>query len=190
MPLVAIAVVAGAVLALLSERRTTAPTAGSDRHPETARPQRTRSTHFPVDRIDIALLSGGTVLSPIGLWVTSGLVSAVTTAVGYTLLAVYAWRQRTHPGMALVSVGLLANLAVIAVDGGMPVEGLAPGLSSGLHHGLTRADHLGALADVITLPALGLTASPGDLVLSLGAAIAAFDWVSGHRRQRVGGPTG
>ena len=202
-PLVVIAVVVGAVAALVSGRLVS-PTAGPRRHigpwhigrwhigPWHIGPWRLAPPSVPCsgpDRIDAVLLWAGAVLSLLGHWVTSGPASAVTAAAGYGLLGGYAWRRRALPGMLLVAVGLVSNVTVIALDGGMPVEGLGPGASSGLHHALTRADHLASLADVISIPALGAIVSPGDVVLSVGAVLTAYCWV-GSRRRRVGGTAG
>ena len=52
-------------------------------------------------------------------WLRAGILLA-----GYVLLICFAVRNAGLTGMVLVAVGLLANLAVIAVDGGMPVRGL------------------------------------------------------------------
>ena len=181
MPLVVIAVLAGAVLALACGRRpAAAPSSPSRQRPGDDRRDIPASSPLPrrsSDRIDTALLAGGAVLSPIGLWVTAGTASAVAAVAGYALLAGYSWRHRTHPGMTMVLAGLVSNLTVITVNAGMPVRGLSPGISTGLHHGMTAADRLTGLADVISLPVLGMTVSPGDLVLSLGGAIAAFFWL-------------
>ena len=182
MPLVLIAVLVGAVLARARGRRpAAAPPSASRRRPGDDRPDISASSSLArrsSDRIDTALLAGGAVLSPVGLWVTAGTASAVAAGAGYALLAGYSWRHRTHPGMAMVLAGLVSNLTVIVVNRGMPVRGVSPGISTGLHHGMTAADHLTGLADVISLPVLAMTVSPGDLVLSLGGAIAAFFWLA------------
>ncbi len=167
MPLAAIAVVVGAALGAATGRRP--PRRGG-------RP----------DRMDVALLAAGALLSAVGTWVAAGDPGVAVAAAGYALLAGFAGRHREHPGMVLIAAGLVANLVVMAADGGMPVRGLAPGVSNGLHHSLTSADHLPALSDVIAVPALGLTVSPGDLVLSLGGAMAAFGWLVDPRRRPVG----
>ena len=57
---------------------------------------------------------------------------------GYLLLVGFALRNAGLTGMVLVAFGLLANLAVIVVDGGMPVRGLPAGAADGpRHHGDT-----------------------------------------------------
>lgn len=101
---------------------------------------------------------------------------------GYVMLlgaAVLEWKRA---GMVLVAAGLLANLVVIAVNRGMPVKGLPPGAAAGrLHHGLAASDRLVGLSDVIRLPLLSVTASPGDLVLALGVAVVMFGWLQPRR---------
>lgn len=144
---------------------------------------------------DLVLLVAGLAAVGCSRLPTTGAAAALAVT-GYGLLALLAVRLRHHPGMAMVAAGLLSNLAVILADAGMPVTTMDPGAVSGLHHGLTSADRLTALADIISVPVLGVTASPGDLVLSLGAALAAFAWLTatgtGHpdeRQQTVPGRT-
>ncbi len=131
-------------------------------------------------RLEPALLAAGLASAGCSRLPVGGAAPALAVT-GYGLLAVLAVRLRHHPGMVLVAAGMLSNLAVILADAGMPVATMDPAAVSGLHHGLTSADHLTALADVISVPALGLTASPGDLVVSLGAAVAAFAWLTAPR---------
>jgi hypothetical protein len=92
-------------------------------------------------------------------------------------------------GMVLVAAGLLSNLVVISVDGGMPVRGLPPGQSAGpRHHGLGPGDRLTGLADIVRIEPLGQTVSGGDLVLSLGAATVTFGLLRPGRRRAPAGP--
>jgi hypothetical protein len=124
----------------------------------------------------VAFLAGGVVCE------TAGAEWWASVLTGYVLLLCFALIERRRPGMVLVVVGLAANLTVIAADHGMPVKGLAPAAEAGArHHGLGPGDHLGALADVIEVPG-GSVMSPGDLVLCLGAAVAAFATLEPRRR--------
>lgn len=105
---------------------------------------------------------------------------------GYALLLSAAGLEWKRAGMILVAAGLAANLAVIAADGGMPVKGLAAGAATGpLHHGLRAGDRLTGLADVIHVPFLSQVASPGDVVLALGAAVAMFAWLQPRARRII-----
>lgn len=126
-------------------------------------------------RTDVALLVAGLAAAACSRLPVGGAAPDLAVA-GYALLALLAVRLRRRPGMVLVAAGLASNLVVILADSGMPVATMDPAAVSGLHHGLTRADRLAGLADVITVPVLGLTASPGDLVVGIGAALAAFAW--------------
>jgi hypothetical protein len=119
----------------------------------------------------VPLLVAGAVLEAAGsLWLSGGWGLAALLA-GYVSLLAFALANAARTGMILVAAGLLANLVVIAVDGGMPVRGLAGGISAGArHHGIRAGDHLTFLADVVHLPALSETVSAGDIVLSIGVA--------------------
>ncbi len=140
----------------------------------------------------------GVVLVPVGAvlliagarWVGGGLGVALSVA-GYGALLAFAAANRRHPGLMLVATGILANLVVIAADGGMPVRGLAPGATAaGGHHGLSSRDHLTGLSDMLRLPGLHETVSPGDLLIALGGAVAVFFWLEPTQtpgRARAGG---
>jgi hypothetical protein len=101
----------------------------------------------------------------------SGAVGTGLLVAGYVLLLGFALRNLALTGMVLVGFGLLANLAVISLNQGMPVRGLPPGVRDGpRHHGERPGDRLTSLADVVRLGPLGETVSPGDIVLSVGVA--------------------
>ena len=142
------------------------------------RPLQVSATH--IGRPNVILLAAGLAAAGCSRLPVGGAAPGLAVA-GYALLGMLALRLRHRPGMVLVAAGLLSNLAVILADAGMPVATMDPGTVSGLHHGLSRADHLSALSDVIAVPILRLTASPGDLVLSVGAAVAAFTWLTTPR---------
>jgi hypothetical protein len=102
---------------------------------------------------------------------------------GYLLLVGFALRNLAITGMVLVAMGLLANLTVVALNGGMPVRGLPAGTTYGpRHHGQRPGDRLTGLADVVHLPALGEIVSPGDLVLGLGVATVVVTLMRPSRR--------
>lgn len=141
----------------------------------------------------LAALAGGVgVLAALagGHWI-GGRPGVVVMASGYALLILFALLHFRHPGAVLVAAGLMANLAVVTVDSGMPVRGLPPGVqASGHHHGIEPSDHLTALADDIHLPVGGETISAGDAVASLGAAVAAFAWLEPAGEPSDGGAAG
>lgn len=102
---------------------------------------------------------------------------------GYVCLLVFAAANAHLVGAGVVAAGVLANLAVVAADGGMPVRpaavvlaGIATpatvgGVSYGpRHHAERRGDHLTILDDRIPLSALHQVVSFGDLVLAGGVA--------------------
>ena len=118
-----------------------------------------------------AALFGGAACELVSsLWL-SGAAGLAVLIAGYVLLVVFAARNVAIAGSVLVVAGLVANLAVMAVDGGMPVRGLPA--SSGFgprHHGARPGDHLTALGDVVVVAPLGEVFSAGDLLLIAGVA--------------------
>ena len=131
----------------------------------------------------LGLLLGGAGCEFVGSRWIAGAVGTGVLVAGYLLLVGFALRNAAVTGMVLVAFGLLANLTVIALNGGMPVRGLPAGADYGpRHHGERPGDHLTALADVVRLAPLGETVSPGDLVLSLGVATVAAGLMRPRRR--------
>jgi hypothetical protein len=101
----------------------------------------------------------------------------------YGLLVAFAWVNRRLPAVWIVMAGLVLNIIVIAVNGGMPVsadaletagsgvQGLT-GEGTAKHHLMGPADTLRPLADVIGIPPpIGAVISIGDVLLYAGAAI-------------------
>lgn len=113
---------------------------------------------------------------------SGGLGSAAVVA-SYGLLIGFAVVNRRLPALWLVIAGLLLNLAVIGLNGGMPVSTsalrTAGADSAGLvgagaikHHLMRPDDVLTPLADVIGIPSpIGAVVSIGDLLLYAGIAI-------------------
>jgi Family of unknown function (DUF5317) len=130
----------------------------------------------------VGFLLGGAACQISTRWL-GGSSGAALIVAGSILIICFALRNASITGMVLVAVGLLANLTVIAVDRGMPVRGLPPGVSDGWrHHGERPGDRLTGLADVVPLTPLGETVSAGDLVLSLGVATAVASLTRTRRR--------
>jgi hypothetical protein len=137
----------------------------------------------------LGLLAGGAVCEFAGSRWGAGAVGTGLLIAGYVLLIAFALRNAATPGMVLVAVGLLANLTVIAVNGGMPVRGLPAGTTFGpRHHGERPGDHLTGLADVVPVGPLGETVSAGDIVLSLGVATVVVVLMRPRSRRRLTPP--
>jgi hypothetical protein len=144
-----------------------------------------RVRHLATTRLrSVGLLVGGAAAEFAGSRWGSGAVGTGILIAGYLLLLGFALRNAAVTGMVLVAFGLLANVTVIALDGGMPVRGLPAGAIYGArHHGQRPGDRLTGLADVIHLPALGEMVSPGDLVLGLGVATVVVSSMHPARRR-------
>jgi hypothetical protein len=141
------------------------------------------------DRVHVhwwAAAIGGLALQvvPLRRWVHDDV--AVAALVGsYALLIAFVWVNRRLPAAPLLLVGLVLNMAVITLNGGMPVsesaisisgghDGTLPAaIDDGKHHVMTPSDVLTPLADIIALPPpVATVLSIGDLFLYAG--IAAF----------------
>ncbi len=136
----------------------------------------------------VPLLIGGAVCEYAGSRWGTATAGTVLLAVGYFLLLGFALRNVALTGMVLVACGLLANLAVIVVDHGMPVRGVPAGMADGpRHHGVRPGDRLLELSDQIRLtPPIWsgdrATVSPGDIVLSLGVVTLTAGLMRPRRR--------
>lgn len=129
----------------------------------------------------------------------SALPAGAALLVSYGLLLVFAAVNRLLPGVALVFVGLALNLAVIAPNGGMPVDSAAARAAGGhavtigdtaKHHALSSDDVLPFLADVIGVPQpAGFVASFGDVALYCGVMAFLITAMLGRARENVRPPT-
>jgi hypothetical protein len=96
--------------------------------------------------------------------------------VSYACLLAFVLVNRRVAGTALMFAGLALNLAVIAPNGGMPVDpsaleavgGEPAVVAGGKHHLREPDDVLAQLGDVIPLPPLKAVISVGDVVLYAG----------------------
>lgn len=100
----------------------------------------------------------------------------------YVLLLIMVWLNRSKSGMWIAGIGVLANLIVIAINGGMPVLAGAAEVASGFtisepdlsgsfkHILLDESSRLTFFADVIPirLAGIGEVISLGDIFLALG----------------------
>jgi hypothetical protein len=101
--------------------------------------------------------------------------------------------RRLRAGLALLAIGLLANLAVIAANGGMPFS-VSGARAAGFSEAQIRTNDIGDyepiggdtalpwLADAIPVPPLRRVVSAGDLVLVVGIGLVV---ATGMRRSRT-----
>lgn len=132
------------------------------------------------------LVSGLALQVLFGIWSPSWLTDwgGLTVLVVSNLL-VLAWliANRSLAGLLVAAVGLVMNLAVITVNGAMPVSADAVRAAGGdeleisegalKHEVLDDETRLSFLADIIPVPGLGIL-SAGDLVLAAGLALLAY----------------
>jgi hypothetical protein len=124
----------------------------------------------------------------------SGELGLAALLLSFGLLLAFALRNVTSPGFVLLSLGLLLNLAVIGMNGGMPVTRAALADSGQLdtiadlergggnkHHLEDERSVLLPLADAIGLPdPIGQAVSVGDLLMYAG--IGWFTYAATRRR--------
>jgi len=113
---------------------------------------------------------------------TDLLIRTVVLSLSFIMLVSFALINVRVPGMVLIMVGVLANFAVIAANGGMPVSADAlrdSGQHAELaqmrqsdadkHHLVTDSDSLTFLGDIIGMPPpIARAISIGDLIIALG----------------------
>ncbi|HUH07231.1 MAG TPA: DUF5317 domain-containing protein [Egibacteraceae bacterium] len=119
-----------------------------------------------------------------------GILAAVSgaggpvTSVGPALLLTshaallgFMWRNRWLPGMPLIFIGIVMNIAVIAANGAMPVSreailAISPdaAFDPGKHRILEDGDRLTFLADLYPVRPIRAVISLGDVLLAVGAA--------------------
>jgi hypothetical protein len=128
------------------------------------------------------------------LWNPSGRWPFVILLLSFALLFAFTVTNRKITGFAVITAGLVLNVAVIALNGGMPVsrhalvasdqtDTLLPLLADGgaKHHLATDDDRLLFLADVIPIPSpIRQVISVGDLFTYGGVVIVV---VAGMRRR-------
>jgi hypothetical protein len=134
----------------------------------------------------VSLLLGGAACEAAAGWWASGWTGFALVIAGLVLLLGFAARNFKITGMVLVAAGLLSNLTVIGINGGMPVGGVPATATFGpRHHGLRPGDHLPGLADVVSVSFLGQTISAGDIVLAVGVATVVVALLRPARRPPV-----
>jgi hypothetical protein len=116
----------------------------------------------------------------------------------YGMLLAFANVNRRLPGAVLVFAGLALNLAVIAPNGGMPVDPVAARMAgagslsidgTAKHHLMGPDDVVPFLGDVIGIPPPArLVLSFGDVVLYVGLAVFVVTTMCGLARENVRPP--
>jgi hypothetical protein len=139
----------------------------------------------PFERLNVhwwGVALAGLVLQGVSLTGDIGHSAALAVLVGsFGLLLAFAGVNRRLPASWLVMAGLVLNILVIGVNGGMPVSAgaLAGACAGGLlgagtakHHLMGPGDSLTPLGDVIGIPPpVGAVISIGDVLLYAGVAI-------------------
>ena len=148
-------------------------------------------------------------LAPIGLMlqsapvpelpgVSSDLLAAGILLASYAMLLAFTGVNRRLPGAVLVFAGLALNVAVIAPNGGMPVDPRAARTAgadnltierTAKHHLLDSDDVLPFLGDVIGIPPPArVVVSPGDVALYAGVLVFVVMTMCGLARENVRPP--
>ena len=126
-------------------------------------------------------------------------IAAAALVVSYLLLLAVVAVNRRVPGAALMATGLVLNLAVVGLNGGMPVSRAAARdagahgaivLEDGAkHHVMSSEDVLRPFADVIPVPRpFGMVLSIGDVLLYAGLAWWCFAVTRGRFRETLRPP--
>lgn len=113
---------------------------------------------------------------------TDLLIRTIILSLSYAMIVVFTLVNVRVPGMVLIMVGVMANFAVIAANGGMPVSADAlrdsgqgvvltelRGSAPDTHHLVTEGDSLTFLGDVIGVPPpIARAISIGDIIVCVG----------------------
>ncbi len=161
---------------------------GLSRPPAGAHSVRPRVEQIPLLGVG-ALLNAASAL-------LDGSAATLCLAASLAVLIAVASANRHITGVAVVGLGLLLNLAAVAVNAGMPVRASAlveAGVVeaadvatlelTGARHLESPSDALGVLGDVLPIPLVNEVVSFGDLIVVLGAADAVREL---SRRRRTG----
>jgi hypothetical protein len=153
---------------------------------------------------DLRIHRWGLAIAGLGLQLVPGVevagipaavVGPVMLALSYGLLVVFLLSNRWIPGARVMSIGLVLNLAVVMVNGGMPVRAEAIERAGGdpyvlsqaeaaKHHLMTEDDMLWQLGDIVPVPApVGDVLSIGDVLLYGGMIFSIVQIMRGRRRE-------
>lgn len=135
---------------------------------------------------------------PIGSAERAGLAAA-SLVTSYVLLLAVVVVNRRVPGAALMAAGLTMNLAVVGLNGGMPVsrgairaagaDGVIVIENGAKQHLMSDDDVLQPLADVLPVPPpFGVVFSIGDVLLYGGMAWWCFAVTRGRFRENLRPP--
>ncbi len=135
---------------------------------------------------------------PAGSAQRTGLAAASLVLSYVLLLAVLVVNHRV-PGAAVMAAGLTMNLAVVALNGGMPVsrdaiiaagaDGVIVIADGARHHLMSDGDVLQPLADVVPVPSpFSVVLSIGDVLLYGGMAWWCFAVTRGQFRENIRPP--
>ena len=140
------------------------------------------------------LLVLGVVVQGAAAFIGDGAVPVIL--LSYALLIAFCAANLTHAGMGVVLVGIVLNLVVIGVNGGMPVRqeaivaaGIAtheevPELEFGAKRHLeTDDDRLTWLGDIVPVPVAAEVLSFGDLAMSVGVSAVLANLLRPRQRQ-------
>lgn len=109
--------------------------------------------------------------------------SLLVWIASFAAIGVVALVNRRVPGMSLIALGCLLNLAVVAANSAMPVDAGATDFAEvempidGLHRYMRPDDVLTLFADRIPVPPIHRVYSPGDIILALGGFWVPFAWM-------------
>jgi hypothetical protein len=156
-----------------------------------------RFENLRINRWGLAI--GGLALQLIPAFAIGTIPASVTgpvmLALSYTFLVVFLFSNRWIPGAPVMRIGLLLNLAVVLVNGGMPVQPQAIERAGGdpytlmqasptKHHLMTEDDVLWQLGDVIPVPPpFADVLSIGDVLLYGGLVYTIVEIMRGRRRE-------
>ena len=146
------------------------------------------------------LLVLGVVVQGAAAFTGDGAVPVILAS--YVLLIAFAAANLTRAGMGVVLVGILLNLVVISVNGGMPVRReaiVAAGITTyeevpELEFGAKRHledddDRLTFLGDIVPVPFAEEVLSFGDLAMAVGVAAVLVNLLRDRQRQSWEGST-
>lgn len=150
----------------------------------------------------IPLLALGAVLNASSV-LLDGSTATLCLAASLAVLIAVATANRHITGVAVIGLGLLVNLAAVAVNGGMPVRAgalveagvlaedqIADATFTGARHLETSADALGVLGDVLPIPFASEVVSFGDLIVVFGAGDAVRELSRRRARREVAAKAG
>jgi len=109
-----------------------------------------------------------------------GGLALASSIAGLLLVSFVALANRALPGAWLIAVGSLLNVAVISINGGMPIDSGAlaasgkPAPADALHLISGPETRLAFMGDVLLVPLINNIYSVGDVVLAIGGFWMAF----------------